>query len=246
MVHLTGDDARQLCIVRGVHTYVRLPLSRRFIERKDRLDRACWHAGAAVDALVRVDIQHLHVGEPGLILTWMNAVDGAHVDTRRIFGADAGLADDVRQRLTAKYIRMAAACLILTLLGVPGDFTEAPAFVRLFTPYAAAAGTYRAYTTPRGLDAVLAELRREAAPPDGSGSFEPHSVVAADAFGQSGRYNRWKLALLYGARRARVARGPRLAAGRVVEAWTLVSPYPDPELERLNPGTLLIVLRLQP
>jgi hypothetical protein len=40
-----------------------------------------------------------------------------------------------------------------------------------------------------------------------------------------------------------VARGPRLQNGRVIETWILVSPYPDSRLERLEPGTLLIVLR---
>jgi hypothetical protein len=34
--------------------------------------------------------------------------------------------------------------------------------------------------------------------------------------------------------------------GRVVEAWTLISPYPDAQLEHLDSGTLLIVLHLQP
>lgn len=141
---------------------------------------------------------------------------------------------------------MPFVCLILALLGVPGDFTEAPAFVRLFTPRAAPRGTYRTYTTGRDLDAVLAAIRQDPSTPPGTGSFEAQSVIASDAFGQSGGYNRWKVALLYGGTRARVARGPRIENGRVVEAWTLVSPYPDAELERLNPGTLLIVLRLQP
>jgi hypothetical protein len=141
---------------------------------------------------------------------------------------------------------MAFACLILALFGMPGDFTEAPRFVRLFTPRGAAPGTYRTYTSVRDLDAVLAAVRRDPSTPPGNGSFESQSVIAADAFGQSGGYNRWKFALLYGARRVRVARGPRVEGGRVVEAWTLVSPYPDPTLERINPGTLLIVLRVQP
>jgi len=69
-------------------------------------------------------------------------------------------------------------------------------------------------------------------------------LLPADAFGRSGDYDRSKLARLYGARRASVARGPRLENGRVVESWTLVSPYPSVALERLEPGTLLIVQRL--
>ena len=193
-----------------------------------------------------MDVQHLRVGKSGLILTRVDAVDRAHIHTGSIFRADAGLADDVRQRLTAKYIRMAFACLTLTFLGVLSGFTEAPVFVPLFTPRAVPPGTYRTYTTVRDLDTVLRGVRDDPSLRGGNGSFEPQSVIAADAFGQSGGYNRWRLALLYGAKRARVARGPRIEDGRVVEAWTLVSPYPDAALERLNPGTLLIILRLPP
>ena len=141
---------------------------------------------------------------------------------------------------------MPFTCLILALLAAPPGFTEAPAFVRLFTPRGAPAGTYRAFTTGQALDSVLAAIRSDPSTRSGGGSFEPQSVIASDAFGQSGGYNRWKVALLYGGTRARVARGPRIENGRVVESWTLVSPYPDAALERLNPGTLLIVLRLQP
>jgi len=136
--------------------------------------------------------------------------------------------------------------LLAALFTLPGGFTEAPAYVRLFTPAAVPPGTYRTFTTPDDLATVLGRLPRDASRPASGGTFEPQLEIATDAFGQSGGYNRWKLALLYGARRAKVARGPRLEHGRVVEAWTLVSPYPDPELDKLNPGTLLIVLRLQP
>jgi hypothetical protein len=139
---------------------------------------------------------------------------------------------------------MSVAWLTLSLLGFLGNFTEAPAFVPLFTPRGVPAGTYRTFTTAEGLDAALARVHQDLSVRPGVGSFEPESVLAAEAFGQSGGYNRWKLALLYGAKRTRVARGPRLENGRVVEAWTLISPYPDPSLEHLNAGTLLIVLRL--
>jgi hypothetical protein len=129
---------------------------------------------------------------------------------------------------------MALTWLLAALLGAPG-FTEAPEYVRLFTPRGVPAGTYRTYTADRSIEEVTAGL---------TGKFAMESSIASDAFGQSGGYNRWKLALLYGARRVKVARGPRLEGGHVVEAWTLVSPYPDPALERLNTGTLLIVLKL--
>jgi hypothetical protein len=42
-----------------------------------------------------------------------------------------------------------------------------------------------------------------------------------------------------------VARGPRGAAGRPAEAWTLISPYPSGDLTRLEAGTMLIVLDLE-
>jgi hypothetical protein len=127
-----------------------------------------------------------------------------------------------------------APCVLL-LVSVIVGWTESPLYGRLFTPAAAPADTYRTYVTPRSLDAVLAEIGVD---------VQPKAVMALEAFGQSGGYDRWKLARLYGARRARVARTPRFENGRVVEAWTMISPYPDPSLERLDEGTLLIVLRL--
>lgn len=128
---------------------------------------------------------------------------------------------------------MPLAALFLLVSTLAG-WTESPRHRTLFTPPAAPEGTYRTYVSPRPLDELAPGLR-----------LTPQSIVPLDAFGQSGGYNRWTLAQLYGARRARVARMPRMENGQVVEAWTLVSPYPDPELRRLEPGTLLIVLRLR-
>ena len=42
------------------------------------------------------------------------------------------------------------------------------------------------------------------------------------------------------------AQGRVEVAGRVVEAWTLISPYPDETMTTLRQGTLLIVLTLDP
>jgi hypothetical protein len=128
-----------------------------------------------------------------------------------------------------------ALAVLLLLSALPG-WTESPLYRRLFTPAHVPDGTYRTYVSPRPIEQILADL--------GNGAV-PRPVVAAEAFGQSGGYDRSKLARLYGARRARVARFPREENGQVVEAWTLISPYPDPALERLQPGTLLIVLRLR-
>lgn len=131
------------------------------------------------------------------------------------------------------------APILLILTGFLSGFTESPLHRPLFTPRHVPEGTYRTYVSTRPIEEVVRDLRTEM-----PGSFEPRPVIAGDAFGQSGGYNRWKLARLYGARRAQVARGPRMDKGHVVEAWTFISPYPDPNLERLEPGTLLIVLRL--
>ena len=60
-----------------------------------------------------------------------------------------------------------------------------------------------------------------------------------EAFGSAGRYDRAALARLYRATRPRVARGWRRQGDRF-ESITLVSPYPDATLTRLNPGTLII------
>jgi len=64
------------------------PLVRYVCIGEDRLNRALRLTGAAVDALVRMDVE--------LILTLVDAVDGAHLDATRVFRLDAGLGDDIR------------------------------------------------------------------------------------------------------------------------------------------------------
>jgi hypothetical protein len=116
-------------------------------------------------------------------------------------------------------------------------------FLPLFTPPRAPAGAYEAYVTSRDLETVLGEVRRNSAfsTPD---AWKVHSLIPSDAFGESGGYNKFKVARLYGATRARVARAPRLENGQVIETWTLISPYPSAGLDRLEMGTLLLVLRM--
>ena len=100
------------------------------------------------------------------------------------------------------------------------------------------------YVSPLDLDAALRELRGDPSLLRPPGSWQPRETLPFDAFGQTGRYDRWKLARLYGSRRVRLARGPKALDGRVTESWTLISPYPDPTLSRLEPGTLLMVLKI--
>jgi hypothetical protein len=144
-------------------------------------------------------------------------------------------------------IAVAVSLLVCTELGSAAQgpasaWREAPEYVRLFAP-AAQRGAYRAYVSPLGLDETLQRFLADSAVLHLPGAWQPQAMIPYDAFGLSGSYNRWKVAGLYRSRRARVARGPRLDHGRL-EALTLVAPYPDVTLRRLEPGTLLIVLRV--
>lgn len=136
-----------------------------------------------------------------------------------------------------------ASFLASAAVQTPPDWREAPEYVTLFAP-AAHADAYRAYVSPLAPDALVRTLDGDPALLRTPGAWEPRDETALDAFGRSGRYDRWTLARLYGARRVRAARGPRTVDGRVAESWLLVSPYPDPALQRLQPGTLILVLAL--
>ncbi len=119
--------------------------------------------------------------------------------------------------------------------------TEAPAYVGLFAPPTHAAA-YRAYVSPLPADALLRTIQDDPAAVRTPGAWELRDGPPLDAFGRSGSYNRSRLARLYGSRVVSVARGARAAGGRITESWTLVSPYPDPSLERLESGTLVLIL----
>ena len=121
---------------------------------------------------------------------------------------------------------------------------EAPEYVRLLAPASGRASAYRTYVSPLGLQTTLQQLERDAALVRAPGAWQPRLVAPSDAFGQAGPYDRSAMARVYGAQQPHVARGARMENGRVVESWTLVSPYPDTTLRRLEAGTLLVVLRL--
>src|SRR5215472_591753 len=67
-----------------------LPFLRQIIQREDGGNGTNRYAGAAIDALDRVDIQHLGPFESGVFFLGMDAIYGTGVNTRRIFRADAG------------------------------------------------------------------------------------------------------------------------------------------------------------
>jgi len=108
-----------------------------------------------------------------------------------------------------------------------------PELAALFTPAHPRLGHYEVCTTREPLE--------RAAPVDHDGFHYAgvEQLEAGDLFGDAGTYNRAKLARLYGGRRARVRRGWRQEGGRF-ESVTLISPYPERDLEALNPGTMIV------
>ena len=123
------------------------------------------------------------------------------------------------------------------------QWREAPAYVALFVPriYRQA---YRAFVSPLDLDAALRTVLSDPEVHQAPGSWTPRSEGPLDAFGAGGTYDKWKISRLYGATQARVARGPRGQGPVVEESWTLISPYPSADLEKLETGTLLLILRI--
>ena len=66
------------------------PFFGEIVQRENRGNGAHRNAGAAIDALHGIDVKHLYIGESGVFFFRMNAIDGAGVDARRVFGANAG------------------------------------------------------------------------------------------------------------------------------------------------------------
>ena len=121
---------------------------------------------------------------------------------------------------------------------------DAPEMLLLFAPEGPRAAAYSMRVADADLETVMRQLDGEATGASGPASWDVRALPPTDAFGMAGRYDRSGLTRLYGGRRARVARRARIENGRVIESWSLISPYPDPMLRTLHPGTLLIVLRL--
>ena len=152
---------------------------------------------------------------------------------------------------------LAAALLCLLAAGTataqapPGDWRDAPVYLPLFAPSGPRSAAYHIYVTRLDIQTVLKQISSDSSTLHAPGSWMPTPQLPSDAFGQTGRYDRSRLARLYGATRAMVARGPRgsapstpLGAGRPTEGWTLISPYPSGDMQRLEPGTMLIVVDL--
>ena len=129
--------------------------------------------------------------------------------------------------------------------GATVSWREAAQYASLFAPVGHA-DSYGIAVTSTALDEVLRELDADQMLVRTPGAWAVRAESAADAFGTAGRYNRWLLTRLYGSRPVRVARGARADRGRVVEAWTLISPYPSADLRTLHPGTMRLILNVSP
>jgi len=147
-----------------------------------------------------------------------------------------------RQRRVAA--ALALFCAAVVAVRAAPAWREAPEFLPLFAPPAPRSAAYRVRVVEADLDTVLRQLSADPALLRAPGAWGVRLLAPVDALGKGGTYDRWKVTRLYGAARARVARGARIEDGRVVESWSLISPYPDPTLRKLERGTLLIVLRL--
>ena len=85
-----------LLVIVGVHLSEVLPLFRKIVFGEDGLYGASRFAGAAINALVRVDIKQLGGLKCGLVLAWMNAVYRTDVHTSGVLSPYAGFSDNVR------------------------------------------------------------------------------------------------------------------------------------------------------
>jgi hypothetical protein len=70
-----------------------LPLLRHVFITVDCFDRAGWLASAAVNTLVRIDIEVFYCLEFSLIFAGMDAIYRADINASRILRADAGFAN---------------------------------------------------------------------------------------------------------------------------------------------------------
>jgi hypothetical protein len=102
-----------------------------------------------------------------------------------------------------------------------------------FTPPRPQLGRYEVCTTAAELESAAAETATAGQ------EVRIEALEALDAFGAAGPYNRAALARLYGGARVRVARRWQRRGNQFVSE-TLLSPYPDATLTRLNSGTMVI------
>lgn len=120
-----------------------------------------------------------------------------------------------------------------------------PVLTRLFTPRDVPPGTYVVYVTSAPIDRVAMAFRTNWPPAGESRAWKVERAPnPLNVFGDAGEYDKSKVARLYTGARMFVARGPVVERGQTVASITLASPYPDPTLARVEPGTLIIEFRI--
>jgi hypothetical protein len=119
----------------------------------------------------------------------------------------------------------------------PFTVTTSAAHARVFAP-PARADRFAFSVTGDPIDAV-ANFYRQRWPSDDERSWVIAPGPAVEAFDSAAVFDRARLARLYGGRLARIARGPIARAG-TDHVVMLLSPYPEADLRRLNPGTLIM------
>jgi hypothetical protein len=72
-----------------------MPLLREIIFGEDGLDRAGRLTRAAIDTFIGVDVKHLRRFERFLVLSRVDAIDGAHIYTSRVLCPYAGFSDNI-------------------------------------------------------------------------------------------------------------------------------------------------------
>ncbi len=145
-------------------------------------------------------------------------------------------------RVAAWAVSIVGATCLATAVALPDLGQPDPALTRLFTPLSTPPGTYVVYRSDRPVGEIAAALRA-LDPAPAPGAWQPTRPEAHEAFGQAGLYDRFRLAQLFGGRRLTVVRGSLHVDGRL-RAYTLISPFPDPTLSRIEHGTMVIVLTL--
>ena len=128
--------------------------------------------------------------------------------------------------------------LALFVLGPAGLGTRDRALEQLFTPRGVPADTYVVYRSGETIQALATRLRG-LDPAPSPGAWEPSRPEAHNAFGQDGVYDRARLARLFTGKRVTLVRGSLVVDGRRV-AYTLISPYPNPSLSAIEPGTMVV------
>lgn len=149
------------------------------------------------------------------------------------------------QSISRSLVAALAAAVSLSSGSAQSDapWRDAPEYVALLAP-AGHQDAYRAMVSPLAPDALLPILEIGLSLLKAPGAWAAHTAGAFEAFGKAGAYDRTTMARLYRGRQVKLVRGPRAVGGRVTESWSLISPYPNPAVTRLEPGTLILVLRL--